>query len=137
MNWSVYNQSLVRRGEILIGFDVMDNWDVELKDMNKDKIGEPSHYPNSFLLLLGYAKVYFHLPFRQTEGIAQEDMLKEKYFLFLITVTINRRIYKLDINVENYDKSNEIKGRYIVIATDSTSIKVTNIGLSGLEITGM
>ncbi len=39
--------------------------------MNKDKIGEPFHYPNTFLLLLGYAKVYFHLPFRQTEGIAQ------------------------------------------------------------------
>ena len=25
------NQSLVRRGEILIGFDVIDNWDTELK----------------------------------------------------------------------------------------------------------
>ena len=54
--------------------------------MNKDNIGEPSHYPNSFLLLLGYAKVYFHLPFRQIEGIAQEDMLKEKHILFLVTV---------------------------------------------------
>ena len=60
----------------MIGFDVIDNWwDVKLKDMNKDKVGqEPSHYPNSFLLLLlGYAKVYFLLPFRDTKGgIAQE-----------------------------------------------------------------
>ena len=71
MNWSAYNQSLVRRGEILIGFDVIDNWDTELKEMNKDKVGEPFHYPNTFLLLLGYAKAYFHLPYRQTEGIAQ------------------------------------------------------------------
>ena len=39
MKWSVYNQSLVRRGEILLGFDVIDNWDTELKDMNKDKVG--------------------------------------------------------------------------------------------------
>jgi hypothetical protein len=55
--------------------------------MNKDKVGEPFHYPNTFLLLLlGYAKVYFHLPFRQTEGIAQEDMLKEKYLPSQITV---------------------------------------------------
>ncbi len=37
MKWSDYNQSLVRRGEILIGFDVIDNWDDELKEMNKDK----------------------------------------------------------------------------------------------------
>ena len=56
MNWSTYNQSLVRRGEILLGFDVINNWDTELKEMNKDKIGEPFHYPNTFLLLLGYAK---------------------------------------------------------------------------------
>ena len=74
MKWSVYNQSLVRRGEILAGFDVINNWNTELKEMNKDKVGlEPFHYPNTFLLLLlGYAKVYFHLPYRQTEeGIAQ------------------------------------------------------------------
>jgi Transposase DDE domain len=72
MKWSAYNQSLVRRGEILLGFDVINNWDTELKEMNKDKVGEPFHYPNTFLLLLGYAKAYFHLPYRQTEeGIAQ------------------------------------------------------------------
>ena len=72
MNWPVYNQSLVRRGEILLGFDVINNWHTELKEMNKDKVGEPFHYPNTFLLLLGYAKVYFHLPYRQTEeGITQ------------------------------------------------------------------
>ena len=79
-------QSLVRRGEILIGFDIIDNWDTELKQMNKDKVGEPFHYPNTFLLLLGNAKVYFHLPYRQTEGIAQEDMLNGKYLPFPITL---------------------------------------------------
>ena len=68
----------------MLRFDVIDNWDAELKEMNKDKIGEPFHYPDTFLLLLGYAKVYFHLLYRQTEGIAQEDMLMGKYLLFLI-----------------------------------------------------
>jgi len=74
VKWSAYSQSLVRRGEILIGFDVIGNWDIELKEMNKDKVREQFHYPNTFiLLLLGYAKVYFHLPFRQIkEGIAQD-----------------------------------------------------------------
>jgi hypothetical protein len=50
-------QSLVRRDEILLGFDVINNWDAELKEMNKDKIGDSFHYPDTFLLLLGYAKV--------------------------------------------------------------------------------
>jgi hypothetical protein len=39
MNWSTYNQSLVKRGEILIGFDVIDNGETEIKEMNKDKVG--------------------------------------------------------------------------------------------------
>jgi hypothetical protein len=68
-------------GEILLGFDVIDNWDNELKDMNHGKIGEPFHYPNTFLLLLGYAKAYFHLPYRQTKKVLHKDMLKEKYLL--------------------------------------------------------
>ena len=85
MKWSVYNQSLVRRGEILLGFDVINNWDTELKEMNKDKVGEPFHYPNTFLLLLGYAKAYFHFHIDK-QKVLHKDMLKEKYLLFLITL---------------------------------------------------
>jgi len=86
--WPSYNQSLVKRGELLLAFDIINNWDADLKEMNKDKIGEPFHYPNTFLLLLGYAKVYFHLPYRQTkEGIVQEGMLMEN-FLHLSLITL-------------------------------------------------
>ena len=53
VNWSLYNLSLVRRGEILLGFDVINNWDDELKEMNKDKIGEPFHYPKHFSSSIG------------------------------------------------------------------------------------
>ncbi len=127
MNWSVYNQSLVRRGEILIGFDVIDTWDVELKEMNKDKVGEPFHYPNTFLLLLGYAKIYFHLPFRQTEGIAQGHA-KGKVPSIPDYSTISRRINRLDIKIKEDNKSKEFGDEYIVIAIDSTGIKVTNRG---------
>jgi hypothetical protein len=127
MNWPVYNQSLVRRGEILLGFDVINNWDTELKEMNKDKVGEPFHYPNTFLLLLGYAKVYFHLPYRQTEGIAQGHA-KGKVPSIPDFTTISRRINKLDIQIKEDNKDEEFEDEYIVIAMDSTGIKVTNRG---------
>ena len=39
MKWSIYNQSLVRRGEIVLGFDVVNNWETELKEMNTGKVG--------------------------------------------------------------------------------------------------
>ena len=63
--------------------------------MDKDKVEEPFHYPNTFLLMLGYAKVYFHLPYRQTEGIAQEHA-KGK-------VPINPRLY------HNKQKNKQVK----------------------------
>jgi len=127
MNWSVYNQSLVKRGEILLGFDVINNWDTELKDMNKDKVGEPFHYPNTFLLLLGYAKAYFHLPYRQTEGITQAHA-KGKVPSIPHFTTINRRINRLDIKINDNKSSKELEDDYIIIAIDSTGIKVTNRG---------
>lgn len=126
MKWPAYNQSLVRRGEILLGFDVINNWDTELKEMNKDKVGEPFHYPNTFLLLLGYAKAYFHLPYRQTEGIAQGHA-KGKVPSIPHYTTINRRINKLDIKIKD-NKSKEFEDDYLIIAIDSTGIKVTNRG---------
>ena len=127
MKWSYYNQSLVRRGEILLGFDVINNWDAELKEMNKDKIGEPFQYPNTFLLLLGYAKVYFHLPYRQTEGIAQGHA-KGKVPSIPDYTTISRRINRLDVKIEDNNKSKEFEDDYLVVAIDSTGIKVTNRG---------
>jgi hypothetical protein len=52
MKWSIYNQSPLRRGEIILGFDAINNWDTELKEMIEDKVGEPFNYLNTFLLLL-------------------------------------------------------------------------------------
>ena len=55
-------------------------------------------------------------------------MLKEKYHQSLFT-TINRRINRLDVKIkEGDDKNKEFKDEYIVIAADSTGIKVTNRG---------
>ena len=128
MNWSVYNQSLVRRGEILLGFDVINNWDIELKEMNKDKVGEPFHYPNTFLLLLGYAKVYFHLPYRQTEGIAQGHAKGKLPSIPDFTTICKKRINRLNIEIKDDGKNKEFEDEYIIIAIDSTGIKVTNRG---------
>jgi len=49
VNWNKYNESLVRRGEILLDFDVIDNWPIELEKMNKNKKGRKFVYPDSFI----------------------------------------------------------------------------------------
>ena len=111
----------------MLGFDVIKNWDVELEEMNQDKVGEPFHYPNTFLILLGHAKAYFHLPYRQTEGIAQAHA-KGKVPSIPNYTTINRRINRLKLKIKDITYDKEFEDEYIVIAIDSTGIKVTNRG---------
>jgi hypothetical protein len=57
-NWKRYNESLVRRGEVLFDFDVIDNWNSELEKMNECKEGRKFVYPDSFIKLLGYESVF-------------------------------------------------------------------------------
>ena len=101
MNWRNYNESLVKRGEVLLDFDVIDNWHIELDEMNKDKKGRKFVYPDSFIELLGYMRVYFHLPYRQTEGVVRERASSTLPSIPDYYSNISRRINRLDININN------------------------------------
>jgi Transposase DDE domain len=121
VDWPSYNQSLVRRGQVLLDFDVLDGWDNELSQMNHGKVGEPYAYPDSFIQLLGYMRAYFHLPYRQTQGVVIAHASKVPCIPDYST--ISRRINRLEIKI------NEKLGNDIVIALDSsTGIKVANSG---------
>jgi hypothetical protein len=121
VNWHNYNESLVRRGEVILDFDVIDSWDNELDYMNNGKESASYRYPNSFVQLLGYVRAYFHLPYRQTEGVVRA-YTGSKVRSIPDYSTINRRVNKLDIRI------NKRIGNDIVIVLDSTGIKVTNRG---------
>ena len=127
MNWNKYNESLVKRGEVLLDFDVIDNWPTELEKMNQGKEGRKFVYPDSFIKLLGYMRAYFHLPYRQTEGVIREHASNTLPSIPDYS-NINRRINRLDIKINNHDKSNLQYDDYFIIAIDSTGVKVTNRG---------
>jgi Transposase DDE domain len=125
-NWKKYNESLVRRGEVLLDFDIIDNWNTELEDMNKDKEGRKFVFPDSFIKLLGYMRTYFHLPYRQTEGVVREHA-SNKLPSIPDYSNISRRINRLNIKIFDNDKSSVHEDNF-VIAIDSTGVKVTNRG---------
>ncbi len=70
--------------------------------MNKGEVGEESfHYPNTFLLLLGYAKVYFHLPYRQTkEGIVKWHARNKIPSIPDFSIINRRRINRWNVKIE-------------------------------------
>lgn len=114
----------MRRGEILFSYDSLDSWGFELERMNKNKRGKPFTFPNSFIQAIGYIRCSFHLPYRQTEGIinATGKRLPDKSPSF---GHICKRINKLNIDIKRRDKTDEDD---LIIAVDSTGIKVTNRG---------
>ena len=99
----------------------------ELEEMNKNKEGRKFVYPDSFIKLLGYMRAYFHLPYRQTEGVVREHASNTLPSIPDYS-NICRRINRLDIKISRHDKSNLHNDDYFVIAIDSTGIKVTNRG---------
>ena len=129
-NWKKYNESLVKRGEILLDFDVIDNWHVELEKMNEGKKGRKFVYPDSFIKLLGYMRAYFHLPYRQTEGVVREHAANTLPSIPDYS-RICRRINKLNIKINDDDDDDKTSLQHadnFVIAIDSTGVKVTNRG---------
>jgi IS5 family transposase len=124
-DWHSYNEALVRRGELDLDSSVLEEWKRELKKANDGKVGEPYHYPESYIRLLAFVRLLFHQPYRQTEGFVRflskfvEGLQVPDYS------TIDRRTNRLQISLdESLIKSNEP----VSIAVDSSGVKVHNAG---------
>jgi len=121
-NWSEYNERLVRRGEIYINLDFVENWDKEIEEQNAGKRGRPYIYPDTFIRFSAMIYEIFHLPYRQMEGFYRKlsryiDKIKAADY-----TTLFRRMQKVNLEVPEICRDNA------VIAIDSTGIKVTNRG---------
>ena len=120
-DWPSYNDRLVRRGWFYLHTDFLKQWDEELRAMNKGKNGRPYVYPNTFIQFCGLMYAFLHLPYRQLEGYLQAlsgfipGLRSDNY------TTLWQRIVELDTNVPLPEND-------IVVAVDSTGIKVTNRG---------
>jgi len=52
-DWHSYNEALVRSGELDLDSSMLEEWRKrELKKANDGKVGEPYHYPESYIRLL-------------------------------------------------------------------------------------
>jgi len=113
----------VKRGEILLDLSILDEWSSELERMNAGKEGGQYAYPELFIRLLGYTRVLFHLPYRQTEGFLRALRRFDSRIQVPDYSTIDRRVNKLDVKLDK-----EGYGDDIVIAVDASGIKVSNRG---------
>ncbi len=81
----------------------------------------PFIYPNTFIQFCGILYAFLHLPYRQLDGYLQAlsgfipEIRSADY------TTLRERISKLEMNIP-------VPENDIVVAVDSTGIKVTNRG---------
>ncbi len=124
-DWSIYNELLVKRGEFYLSFDFIEEWDILLSRMNEGKRGAPFRYPEPFIAWMARIHVFLQMPYRQMEGFVRNlapfipDLKAADY------TTLFRRIKDLDpsLPVEPRTLAGDV-----IVAADSTGIKVTNRG---------
>ena len=124
-DWPSYNRSLVRRGEILFSYGFLDEWDAALAKMNENKKGRRFVYPDSFILAVGYIRVCFHLPYRQTEGIIKATGKSLPHHPSYGHMCKRVNGLKADFNSSGIKTDD---GDGLIIAIDSTGVRVTNRG---------
>jgi len=119
-DWKIYHEELIIRGEFFVDFDFLEDWDNELMEMNKNKIGHPFEYPDS--LFTWASPMYSFLDSRKLEGVLR----KLSYYIPELRScdhsTIIKRLNRLDLKLE-IDKTKTYR-----TAVDSTGNKFTNRG---------
>jgi Transposase DDE domain len=122
-NWKEYNESLVRRGELLFDTDFLSGWSRELGKMNEEKEGARYRYPGSLMSMLAAIHAYL-LPYRELEGFLRMFSGHVEGLRVPDYTTMWWRVSRIDVDL---DPGVDPK-RDVTIAVDSTGIKVSNRG---------
>ncbi len=124
-DWSIYNELLVKRGEFYLSLDFIDRWDDHLSQMNAGKRGRPFQYPESFIAWMASIHTFLQMPYRQMEGFARRLAPFIPGLKAADYTTLFRRIQHLDLSLPVVP---ELLAEDVIVAADSTGIKVTNRG---------
>jgi DDE family transposase len=122
-DWKEYNESLVRRGELLFDTDFLSGWSRELGSLNEGKEGARYRYPDSLMSMLAAIHVYL-LPYRELEGFLRMFAGHVEGLRVPDYTTMWWRISRISVELDpSVDPDEDV-----TIAVDSTGIKVSNRG---------
>lgn len=122
-DWSAYNERLVQRGELYLDLEWVGSWDDELAAMNGAKRGRPYRYPESMVEFLAAVRVVLRLPYRSMEGFLRGLSKVVEAVEAPDYTTLWWRMARMDLTWEVHEGDEPV-----VIAVDSSGLKVTNRG---------
>ena len=124
-DWGIYNELLVKRGEFYLSLEFIDQWDDQLARMNAGKPGRPFQYPDSFVEWMARIHVFLQMPYRQMEGFVRNLATFIPGIKAADYTTLFRRMKSLALSLT---VTPPILAEDVIVAADSTGIKVTNRG---------
>lgn len=124
-NWKYYNESLVKRGNILLWFteEVVRQWQFPRRS---GKRGRPEKYPGVVIECALSLRALFHLPFRATQGLLES---LTKWLGLAVEVPDYTTLNKRQRHFRSILKTSAIKpGEKIHVVVDATGLKVYGEG---------
>ncbi len=107
------------------------SWREELDAMNREKLGRPFEFPNSYISFLAFVKVGFDIPYRTLEGIVRELSEYVRFVEEMHYTHMRRRI----LASMKGKKPSEIVGADVAdgdepmtVIADSSGLSVSNKG---------
>jgi hypothetical protein len=124
-NWVEYNERLVRRGELYFSFEFLDSWSNHLALANEGKVGRRYEFPEPFIQHLMMLHIILKASYRSLEGMVRKLSTYIPAIQPIDYTTIWKRGTKLDLKLSDTIAESDDP---VVIAIDSSGIKVTNRG---------
>jgi hypothetical protein len=118
MDWRRVDERLIRRGELLLSLDFLDDYELSL--LNDGKVGRPFKITIVFLAVVRYL---FSMPYRQIEGFTRS---LHRLIPRLPTVDYSWA-RRLMLDLSPYESLRGYNGP-IVIAVDSSGVSVHKCG---------
>lgn len=123
-NWSDYNKSLKKRGdiEVWLSQELINSW--YYKERFYDGAGSSKHYTDNAIIACHELRQVYKLPLRQAEGFINSLFRMMKLTLTCPDyTTLSKRLSALNIKCPRYLKNSKIDPNIEAIALDSTGLK--------------
>jgi transposase len=125
MDWRLVDERLIRRGELLLSLDFLEDYDFELSLLNDGKVGRPFKITYGYVVFLAVVRYLFSMPYRQVEGFTRALSRLVPRLPPVDYSWVRRRMLGLDLSP--YESLSRCDGP-VAIAVDSSGVSVHKCG---------
>jgi hypothetical protein len=125
MDWRRVDERLIKRGELLLSLDFLEDYDFELSLLNDGRVGRPFKITYGYVVFLAVVRHLFSMPYRQVEGFTRALNRLIRRLPSVDYSWVRRRI--LGLGLSPYESLRKSDGP-VVIAVDSSGVSVHKCG---------